>query len=148
MTLLAVERIKFFSTRSPWWCMALALGLSIGFAALMAGSSNHIESVNVPSSQFGFQFALAVVLVLAALTITTEYRFNTIKTTFQAVPNRTSALVAKTAVVAFVAGVVGEIAAFGSWGIAKLIRPDADLALNAGADWRMVAGGGAIMAIA
>lgn len=148
MTLLAVERIKFFSTRSPWWCMALAVALVVGFGALLSGSASRIEFVNVQSTQFGFQFGLAVILVLAALSITTEYRFNTIKTTFQAVPNRTSALLAKTTVVAFVAGVIGEIAAFGSWGLSKLIRPEADLALNSQADWRNVAGAGLVTAFA
>jgi ABC-2 type transport system permease protein len=148
MTLLSVERIKLFSTRSPWWGMAAALVLMIGFAALFAGTSNRIESVNVPSSQFGFQFALAVILVLAALTITTEYRFNTIKTTFLAVPNRTSALLAKTTLVALAVGVVGELAAFGSWGMAKLLRPEADLAINSAADWRNIAGTGLVMAFA
>jgi ABC-2 type transport system permease protein len=148
MTLLSVERIKFFSTRSPWWCMALALGLVIGFGALLAGTSNEIEFVNVPSTQFGFSFGLAVILVLAALAITTEYRFNTIRTTFLAVPNRTSALLAKTTVVALVSGVVGEVAAFGAWGMAKLIQPNADLAINSAADWRNVAGTGLVTALA
>jgi len=148
MTLLSVERIKFFSTRSPWWCMALALGLVIGFGTLLAASASRVEAVNVPSSQFGFSFGLAVILVLAALAITTEYRFNTIKTTFLAVPNRTSALLAKTTVVAVVSGIVGEIAAFGSWGMAKLVRPGADMALNSEADWRNVAGAGLVTALA
>jgi ABC-2 type transport system permease protein len=148
MTLLSVERIKLFSTRSPWWCFAAALALTIGFGALLAGSSDEVQYVNVLSTQFGFQFGLAVIMVLAALTITTEYRFNTIKTTFLAVPNRTSALLAKTAVVALASGVVGELAAFGSWGAAKLLRPEADLALNSAADWRTIAGAGLVMAIA
>ncbi|MCE7005165.1 ABC transporter permease [Kibdelosporangium philippinense] len=144
MTLLAVERIKLFSTRSPWWCMALALGLMVGFAALVSASASNAGELSVPMSQFGFTFALAVILVLATLSVTTEYRFNTIRTTFQAVPSRTSALLAKTTVVAFVSGVLGLIAAFGSVGIAMLIQPDANLALNSEADWRQVAGTGLI----
>ncbi|MEV4311580.1 hypothetical protein [Actinocrispum sp. NPDC049592] len=148
MTLLSVERIKLFSTRSPWWCFALALSLTIGFAALLSLSANDTAQVNIISSQFGFNFGLAVILVLAALAITTEYRFNTIKTTFQAVPNRTSALLAKAVVVAIACGIAGEIAAFGSLGISKLFRPDADLALNTAADWRAVAGAGLVTAFA
>jgi ABC-2 type transport system permease protein len=34
MTLLRVERIKFFSTRAPWWCTAIAVVTSLGFASL------------------------------------------------------------------------------------------------------------------
>ena len=39
MTLLAVERIKLFTTRSPMWCTLAALVVTIGFAALIAGVS-------------------------------------------------------------------------------------------------------------
>lgn len=144
MTLLAVERIKLFSTRSPWWCMALAFGLMVGFAGLFAASARDSSEVLVPSTQFGFTFALAVILVLAALTVTTEYRFNTIRTTFQAVPSRTSALVAKTTVVGLTAGLLGLLAAFGSVGIAALLQPNANLAISSEADWRNVAGTGLV----
>jgi ABC-2 type transport system permease protein len=144
MTLLAVERIKLFSTRSPYWCSALAIVLSVGFAALIAANS---EQVGIGLTQAGTRLALVVVLVLGALAVTTEYRFSTIRATFLAVPGRTSALVAKTAVVALVAGVIGEVAAFGSWAIAKVIKPSADLAINTGAEWRTVAGVGLMFAI-
>ena len=148
MTLLSVERIKFFSTRSPWWCMALALGLVIGFGTLLAASANRVEAVNVPSSQFGFSFGLAVILVLAALAITTEYRFSTIRATFQAIPNRNAVLLAKTTVVALFAGLIGLVAAFGSLAISKAIKPASDLALNTAFEWRTVAGVGLVYAIA
>lgn len=144
MTLLAVERIKLFSTRSPWWCMALTLGLMVGFAALISASADNAGDLSVTVSQFGFPFALAVILVLATLSVTTEYRFNTIKTTFQAVPSRTSALLAKTTVVALVSGILGVIAAFGSLGVSMLLQPSANLALNSEADWRQVAGTGLV----
>jgi len=32
MSLLAVERIKLCSTRSPWWCSALVLAAGVGLA--------------------------------------------------------------------------------------------------------------------
>lgn len=148
MTLLAVERIKLFTTRSPWWCALITLVLSIGIAALTAGATSHPDELTVSSTEFAHTFAMAVVMVLAALAVTTEYRFNTIKTTFQAVPHRGSALVAKTIVVALVSLVIGELAAFGSWGIAKLIKPAGDLALNSTADWMNVAGIGVVYAFA
>ena len=144
MTLLAVERIKLFSTRSPWWCSALAIVMSVGLTAIVAANS---DTVSIDLTQFGSRLALVVVLVLGALAVTTEYRFGTIRSTFLAVPNRTSALVAKTAVVAFVAGVIGEIVAFGSWGIAKVMKPSSDLAINTAAEWRHVAGVGLMFAI-
>ena len=57
-----------------------------------------------------------VMMVMAALAVTTEYRFGTIRTSFQAVPQRAALLLGKTVVVAFLAGVVGLIASFGAWG--------------------------------
>ncbi|WP_236790411.1 ABC transporter permease [Amycolatopsis sp. GM8] len=148
MTLLAVERIKLFTTRSPWWCALVALVLTIGFSALIVGNTSGDEVATVSSTQFGYTFGMAVVMVLAALAVTTEYRFGTIRTTFQAVPHRTSALLAKTTVVALMALVIGEIGAFGSLAIGMLLKPNADLALNSGADWINVAGVGLVYALA
>ncbi|HEV7907138.1 MAG TPA: hypothetical protein VGP03_03270 [Pseudonocardiaceae bacterium] len=146
MTLLAVERIKLFSTRSPWWCMALALGLTVGFTAIIAANSNFEFPLTVQATQFTHTFGLYVIMVMAALAITTEYRFGTIKSTFQAVPDRISPLLAKTVVVAVLAGVVGEITAFASWGLAKLVQPDMNLALESANDWRHVTGVGLVYA--
>ncbi|MGW5051186.1 ABC transporter permease [Actinokineospora sp. NPDC004072] len=144
MTLLAVERIKLFTTRSPWWSMLAALAVTIGFAALVAGTSDEFSPMDVAATQFGYQFGVVVVMVMATLAVTTEYRFSTIRATFLAVPNRTAALLAKTAVVATLGGVIGLLAGFGSWGIAKLITPDADLALDSAYAWRAVAGVGLV----
>ncbi|GLZ37459.1 ABC transporter permease [Actinokineospora sp. NBRC 105648] len=148
MTLLAVERMKLFTTRSPWWCTVAALAVTIGFAALMAGTADAQAPLTVAATQFGYNFGLVVVMVMAGLAITTEYRFSTMRATFLAVPNRWSALLAKTAVVAVLAGIVGEIAAFGSWGIGKLIKPGVDLTLNTAYEWRAVAGVGLVYAVA
>src|SRR5690625_4977373 len=110
MNLLAVERIKLFSTRSPWWCMVVALALTVGFSALLA--SLYEGTMSITATQSGSQLGLMVVMVLAALSVTTEYRFGTIRSTFLAVPGRTPALLAKTAVVGILALLIGEVAAF------------------------------------
>jgi len=147
MTLLAVERIKLFSTRSPYWCSALAIVLGVGFTAIIAGLTEQ-NALTIDATTFGaVKFGLVVVLVMAALAVTTEYRFNTIRATFLAVPRRTSALVAKTAVVALMAAVIGEIIAFASWGLAKVMSPSADLAINTATEWRHIAGVGLYFAI-
>lgn len=145
MTLLAVERIKLFSTRSPWWCSATALALTIGFAALMALSVD--GGMSVDQALIGYQFGLTVVLVLATLAVTTEYRFGTIRATFQAAPNRIAVLVAKAGVVAALAFVVGEIAAFGSWGVAQLFAAGPELAINTAGEWRQIVGVGPVFAL-
>jgi len=147
MALLAAERVKLFTTRSPWWCAALTLILTIGFSALITALRD-VDSVSVSSAEFGYQFGLVVILVLATLAVTTEYRFGTIRTTFQAIPHRGSALLAKTTVVAGLAFVLGEIAGFGSWGMAKLIKPGGNLALDSTVVWVNVAGIGVVYAFA
>jgi ABC-2 type transport system permease protein len=147
MTLLAVERIKLFTTRSPLWCTLVALAVTIGFAALIAGVDSD-NPVTIASTQFGYNFGLVVVMVMAALAITTEYRFSTIRATFQAIPNRNAVLLAKTGVVAAFAGIIGLVSAFGSVAISKLIKPGADLAINTAFEWRAVAGVGLVFAIA
>lgn len=147
MTLLAVERIKLFTTRSPMWCTLIALAVTVGFAALIAGVDNE-SPVTVASTQFGYNFGLVVVMVMAALAITTEYRFSTIRATFQAIPNRNAVLVAKTTVVAAFAGVIGLVGAFGSVAISKLIKSNADLSINTAFEWRAVAGVGLVYAFA
>lgn len=149
MTLLAVERIKLFSTRSPWWCSALAIALVAGFTALVAGTWDARDGP-FPFAATGFftNFGMMVVMVMAAVAVTTEYRFGTIRTTFQAVPNRSAVLVAKTAVVAVVAGIVGLAAAFAAWGLAWLLQPTADLALSTAPQWRSVAGAGLVYLVA
>lgn len=148
MTLLAVERIKLLSTRSPWWCALTALLLTGGFTALVVSNTSPQFPATVASTQFAYSFGMAVIMVLATLAVTTEYRFGTIRTTFQAVPNRTAALLAKTSVVALIALLIGEVMAFLSWGLSMAIKPEADLALNSTADWLNVAGVGPVCTLA
>ncbi|OQO90641.1 hypothetical protein B1813_13880 [Saccharomonospora piscinae] len=148
MTLLAVERIKLLSTRSPWWCAVASILLAGGFTALVVGNATDQFPATVATTQYGYNFGLAVIMVLGALAVTTEYRFGTIRTTFQAVPNRTVALVAKATVVALLALVIGELTAFASWGLSLVLAPDYDLALNSTADIVNVAGVGVVYALA
>jgi ABC-2 type transport system permease protein len=150
MSVIAVERIKLFSTRSPWWCMIVAAVLSIGLAALTSGLARGADEALVTPfiTQAGAQLSQMVMMVMAALAVTTEYRFGTIRTSFQAVPQRTRLLLGKTAVVAFLAALVGELAAFGAWGLGSLLAPSADMSLNTAADWRLVAGQGLVYGIA
>jgi len=146
VTLLAVERIKLFSTRSPWACLALAAVTMVGLAALIAGLAPTAE-LNLYTSLAGRNLSLMVLLVMAAIAITNEYRFGTIRATFTAVPNRTAALLAKVVVVALVVGIVGEVLALGAYGIPQLIEPNADVVANTSDEWRFVLGIGPMFAL-
>jgi ABC-2 type transport system permease protein len=150
MTLLTVERIKLFSTRSPWWCMILATALTVGLTSIFAATvkPKDLADFTPNVTQFAYNFGLVVMMVMSTLAVTTEYRFSTIRSTFLAVPTRTPALLAKAVVVAGLAGIVGEITAVGSWGVARLIQPDAPLTLDTAHEYRNVFGIGLIYLLA
>lgn len=149
MSLIAAERIKLISTRSPWWCSGLAIVASVGLSSLIAvGLSKDGQPATVASTQFGYTLGMAVVMVMATLAVTTEYSVGTIRATFMAVPRRTPALLAKATVVAILAAVIGLLGAFGGWAVSRVILPDTDLSLAGVDDWRHVAGVGLVYLIA
>ncbi|MFK4083926.1 ABC transporter permease [Kribbella sp. NPDC020789] len=149
LAVLNVERIKLFSTRSPWWCMIVAAVLTVGLSALFSGLSNGTDEqqATIQLTQFGAQLSQMVMMVMAALAVTTEYRFGTIRTSFQAVPQRAALLIGKTVVVSLLSAVVGLVASFGAWGIGSLLAGKADLALDTAAEWRLLAGQGLVFAL-
>jgi ABC-2 type transport system permease protein len=145
--LLAAERIKLVSTRSPWWCAAVVVVLLVGLTALVA--AQYVPEHGSAWLSFAGIGAvpMAVVAVLATLAVTGEHRTGTMRTTFLAAPHRISALLAKTVVVAGAAAVIGLVASFTAWGVARVVAPHADLALSGAAPWRAVAGVGAVYAV-
>ncbi|SFW54410.1 hypothetical protein [Amycolatopsis australiensis] len=138
--LLRAERIKLFSTRAPWWCLAIAVAAPLGFTALFFALAGPEIPPTVGNTQLASGNGRTVLLVLAVLATASEFNWGTMRLTFQAVPSRVPALLAKVAVVGAVAAVLGLVVGFGSWGLATLVQPDADLTLHTGADWRSVLG--------
>jgi ABC-2 type transport system permease protein len=148
MSVLAAERIKLTTTRSPWWAGTLAVAATITVSTIAAVEEAGRIPATVASTQYGYSLGMAVVMVMGALAVTTEYSVGTMRTTFLAVPHRGAALAAKAVVVATVAGLVGLVSAFGSWGLSRLLLPDADLSLADPAAWRQVAGVGLVYVVA
>ncbi|MEC3982149.1 hypothetical protein [Amycolatopsis sp. H20-H5] len=140
MSVLKAERIKLFSTRSPWWCAGIAVVATLGFTALFFSLSGGEIVPTVANTQIASAQGRTVVLVLAVLAAASEFNWGTMRMTFQAVPSRTPALLAKGAVVGTLSAAIGLIVGVGCWGLATLIKPDADLALHTAADWRIVFG--------
>ena len=89
-------------------------------------------------------------MVLAALTVTTEYRFGTIRSTYLASPNRVTVLVAKTALVVILGAVVGIVVSLAAFFLAKALAKDpfVPFTLDTAGDWRQVAGHAVLFAIA
>lgn len=149
VALISVERIKLFSTRSPYWCLlgALAGGL---FVSLLISLADGGRQASTFASQQGMNLAMMIIMVLAALAVTTEYRFGTIRTSFLAVPRRIQVLGAKTAVVAVLAAAMGLITPLAAFGLMKLLaggKAQQPMELSTAADWRMVVGWAALFAV-
>jgi len=148
MSFIAAERIKLTSTRSPWWCAGVGVAATVGVGSISMSAGDDAGFTGVASTQLGYGLGMAVVMVMATLAVTTEYSVGMIRSTFLAVPNRTIALLAKTFVVAVGAGLVGLLAAFGSWALGLVLLPGVDLALHGVAEWRQVGGVGLVYLVA
>ncbi|MGH3879235.1 MAG: hypothetical protein ACRDSK_19585 [Actinophytocola sp.] len=146
MSVIAAERIKLTSTRSPWWCAAFGVVATIGVASI--AMSEEAGFSGITSTQLGYGLGMAVIMVMATLAVTSEYSVGMIRTSFLAVPNRTVALLAKTVVVSTVAGLIGLVTAFGSWAAGLVLMPGADLALHGATEWRQAGGAGLVYLVA
>jgi ABC-2 type transport system permease protein len=163
MSVLAAERIKITSTKSPWWCTAIVVALGLGLAAIIGYTSrlglndyeNRLASGNPPDYEpylpSVFEavgsgvggFGVMVLMILGALTVTSEYRFGVIRTTFQAMPNRSSVLVTKALLVGVFAAALTFVLGFAAFYLARVMAgPDAGtlLSLDTDGTWRVLYG--------
>lgn len=152
MDLLAAERIKLLTTRSPWWCSSLTVVLVVLIGLLVVVAQVDPEAIRFELVAQIMQNAaatigLAIVMVMAAVAVTAEHRYATIRVLFMVEPRRPIALLAKAAVVAIAAGLIGLVTAFATWGLVVALAPGADLGLVTLDRWRAVAGVGVVFAI-
>ena len=151
MAALSAERIKITTTKSPLWCTIIIIVLGLGIAAVVgiaAKSSldNPDGGVLTPTVQGAISgvtsFGVLVLMIMAALAITSEYRFGTIHITFQAIPNRASVLIAKAGLIGGFGAVLTLVLAFGALAVAKAAAGDAGryLTLTEGSEWRLMFG--------
>lgn len=151
MKLLAVERIKLLSTRSPYWCLAAVIVAALGFALMMGlVSENGRQFASTGTSQAGMSLGMMIFMVLAALSVTTEYRFGTIRTTFLAAPRRVAVFGAKTVVVMVLAAATALVCSFGAFFLTKVLasNPTEPLVLTTASDWRFVLAYAAVFPLA
>lgn len=148
MSLIAVERIKLFTTRSPYWCIASCVAAAL-LLSLVIGLADQGTHAAPGTATAGLRLGRAVFMILAALAATTEYRFSTIKITFLARPVRLQTLLVKTLVLAVLGAAVGFVAAMAAFFLTKALakHPSLPMTLD-GTGWRVVAGWAPIFAIA
>lgn len=137
---LKAERIKLTTVQSPKWCTAIVVFLGLGIAALVSSTSAPSSISFAVSGVSGL--GMFVLMILATLSITSEYRFGIIRSTFQAVPDRTQVLVGKALLLSGFGALLTGVVAVLALGVAKLMSDGAadKLALASGADWRALYG--------
>ncbi|WP_189636580.1 ABC transporter permease [Rhodococcus sp. MTM3W5.2] len=153
--MLAAEVVKLVSMRSTRWCGALIVVLACSWAVVWAGIHRRATDLSMPefadnmrasvnNTQAGCIAGLVVVMIMAVLAATTEYRTGTIKLTFLTTPSRGKVVFAKTAAVALLAALIGEGTAWLAYGTAKLVNPSGVASITTGAQLRAVAGVGLV----
>ncbi|MDZ4268434.1 MAG: ABC transporter permease [Mycobacterium sp.] len=119
------ERIKLTTIRSPLWATGAAAVLSLGIAMLQAATTYGNERLTVPAAALGVAvFGVPVLMVVAAMTVTGEYRTAMVRTTFMATPDRTLVLVAKAVVAAVFSGIAAATMVVGSVLVARASLAD------------------------
>lgn len=148
MSLISVERIKLFSTRSPYWCLGAILVAALAFGLLIGRADSGRQAIPYFALR-GVALGQSIFMVMAALAVTTEYRFSTVRSTFLAVPKRINVLLAKTLLLAVLGAVVGFVCAVGAFFLTKALAKEPPMPLQLqGETWREVAGYAALFAIA
>lgn len=134
------EWIKFWSLRSTWWCLVIAVALVVGLGVLFGASANSFVQLGVgedptallvTGATSGTGFSMLVIAVLGSLVVTGEYATGMIRTSFLAAPTRWETLGVKALLLGLVAFVVGlascAIAALVSYPMFAAADLDADL---------------------
>ncbi len=147
--LVAAEWIKLRSLRSTWWALALAVAFFPLFAAVQTMSVARIAD-DAPPGAFpgpvyatsGLMLAQLVLMGIAVVCVTAEYRSGQIRSTFTAAPTRLPVLGAKLAVVAATTFVTGVVGAAVGWAAASPWFGEAGMSidLTSAEDLRLMVG--------
>jgi hypothetical protein len=122
IALVNAERIKLSTTRATFWIVAAVAAVSVLLAAAQAALAQ--SPLDPGRTSIGVAvFGVPVLMVLASMTMTAEYRSGMIRTTFIAAPNRTMVLIAKTIVVSVFSAVYAAILVGCSMVVARLLAP-------------------------
>ena len=123
---LTSEWTKFWSVRSTFWTLLIAVVTPIGLSAIVAEAFAHQPASSPPQDPLladvlSLEYAVLAIGVLGVLAFSTEYSTGLIRTTFAAVPRRRVVLAAKAAVIGAVTLVAGELVAFTSFFLAQAV---------------------------
>ena len=142
VAVIDAERIKLSTTPSLLWTAAVVAVLSIGLAALQGSTAYGAAPLPPERAAMGVAvFGVPVLMVLAAMTVTGEYRSGMIRTTFMATPNRTLVLTAKAIVAAVFSAVYAAAMTIAAVIAGRLMAPPligSQLSFLDPGTWRLV----------
>src|ERR1022692_2431646 len=163
---LRSEFTKIRSVRSTYWTLLALVLACIGIGALFSwGDTQHVASLAgtrahaaaaanardhaVATSLFGLLIGQLVIIVLGALTITSEYSTGMIRTSLSTMPRRGTVYAAKAVVFGAVALVTGLITSFLTFFIGQAILSSQQAGTSLGQPdvLRTVVGGGLFLAV-
>ena len=156
---LRSEFTKIRSVRSTYWTMLVLFVICVGLGALVtaltaahwsqAGPGQRASFDPTRNSLVGLYFGQFVIVVLGALTITSEYSTGMIRTALTAMPRRGIVYVAKALVFTAVALVIGEITSFVAFFLGQTLLSSQHIQTTLGAPnvLRAVIGGGLFIAV-
>ncbi len=130
-TLLQSEWTKLRSIRSTWMIVSLAIGLSIGFSALIAlvsgltfdSWSADVQAAFDPvlTTLSGWLFGIVLLVVLGVTPVSSEYSSRMIRTTFMLNPQRHRVFAAKATVVGLLGTAISAITMLGMFLVSQPI---------------------------
>jgi ABC-2 type transport system permease protein len=154
---LRSEFTKIRSVRSTYWTLIALVVVTIGIGALacVGAVSSHGGAVRGPGwdptqrSLAGLILGQLIIVVLGALTVTSEYSTGMIRTSLTVQPRRGTVLAAKGVVFTLVSLVTGLVASFASFFIGQAILSSKHLGASLGDPnvLRAVIGGGLFLAV-
>jgi len=156
---LRSEFTKIRSVRSTYWTMLVLFVICVGLGALVtgltaahwnqAGPGTRASFDPTRNSLVGLYFGQFVIVVLGALTITSEYSTGLIRTALTAMPRRGIFYVAKALVFTAVALVIGEVTSFIAFFLGQTLLSSQHIQTTLGAPnvLRAVIGGGLFIAM-
>jgi len=136
---LRSEWTKIRSTRTTYWTLLALIVVCIGIGALAsAGTASHPQGISRASfdatqqSLAGLYVGQLVIAALGALTITSEYSTEMIRTSLAVQPRRGVVFAAKAVVFAVVTLITGLITSFGSFFVGQAILSSHHLSATLG----------------
>lgn len=134
---VASEWTKLMSVRSTYILAGLAIVLSIGMNAIIAGALGSTWDDLSPAEQadlnpilfgiFGSIFGAVLFAVLGVLAFASEYSSGMVRLTFTTTPQRGRVLLAKALVVSIIVWIAGTIAAVGMFLVGQAVASGFDI---------------------